>query len=59
MILLSPALSQRTNSLALFFVKGNAYAYALLEVAVKTKQKGKPIGVVDDRQNLETEIIGI
>ncbi|MEH1837711.1 MAG: hypothetical protein V7L20_02845 [Nostoc sp.] len=35
------------------------YAYALLEVAVEAKQKGRHIWVADNNQNLETEIIGI
>ncbi|MEH2331536.1 hypothetical protein [Nostoc sp.] len=35
------------------------YVYAFLEVPVEAKQKGKPIWVADDNQNLETEIIGI
>ena len=35
------------------------YTYALLKVALEAKQKGKPIWVIDDNQNIETEIIGI
>ncbi|WP_375506838.1 hypothetical protein [uncultured Nostoc sp.] len=35
------------------------YAYALLEVALEAKQKGKHIWIADDNQNLEAEIIGI
>ncbi|PHJ56213.1 DNA-binding protein [Nostoc linckia z18] len=34
-------------------------AIALLEVAVEAKQKGKHIWIVDENQNLETEVIGI
>jgi hypothetical protein len=34
-------------------------AIALLEIAVEAKQKGKHLWIVDDNQNLETEIVGI
>lgn len=31
----------------------------LLEVALEAKQQGKQLWITDDKQNLETEIIGI
>lgn len=34
-------------------------AIALMEVVVEAKQEGKHIWIVDDNQNLETEIVGI
>ncbi|AFY46885.1 hypothetical protein Nos7524_0990 [Nostoc sp. PCC 7524] len=34
-------------------------AIALLEIAVEAQQKGKHLWIVDDNQNLETEIVGI
>jgi hypothetical protein len=32
------------------------YAYALIEVAIEAKQKGKYIWIADDNQNLETDL---
>ncbi|AUT02385.1 DNA-binding protein [Nostoc sp. CENA543] len=34
-------------------------ALALLEIAVEAKQQGKHLWIVDDNQNLDTEISGI
>jgi len=34
-------------------------AIALFEVAVEAKQKGKHLWIVDENQNLETEVVGI
>ncbi|WP_427159787.1 DNA-binding protein [Aliinostoc sp. HNIBRCY26] len=34
-------------------------ALALLEIAVEAKQQGKHLWIVDDHENLETEISGI
>ena len=31
----------------------------LMEVAVEAKQKGKHLWIVDENQNLETEVVGI
>ncbi|QLE59704.1 DNA-binding protein (plasmid) [Nostoc sp. TCL26-01] len=33
-------------------------AIALLEVTIEAKQKGRHIWITDDKQNLETEIVG-
>ncbi|MEH2384570.1 MAG: DNA-binding protein [Nostoc sp.] len=60
---LSPELYQTLNNLMQHLNGDNAEvlikAIALLEVAVDAKQKGKHIWIVDDNQNLETEIVGI
>ncbi|MBN3947244.1 MAG: DNA-binding protein [Nostoc sp. NMS7] len=60
---LSPELYQTLNNLTQHLNGDNAEvlikAIALLEVAVKAKQKGKHIWIADDNQNLETEIVGI
>ncbi|MBW4675790.1 MAG: DNA-binding protein [Desmonostoc geniculatum HA4340-LM1] len=67
---LSPELYETISNLAQHLHGNNAevllkamptagYAYALLEVAVESKQKGKHIWIVDENQNLETEVIGI
>lgn len=34
-------------------------AIVLMEVAAEAKKEGKHIWIADDRQNLETEIVGI
>ncbi len=60
---LSPELYETISNLAQQINGDNAEvllkAIALLEVAVEAKQKGKHIWIVDDNQNLETEVIGI
>ncbi|MGF1934668.1 MAG: DNA-binding protein [Nostoc sp. ChiQUE02] len=60
---LSPELYETLNNLAQQINGDNGdvllKAIALLEVALEAKQKGKYIWIVDDKQNLETEIIGI
>jgi|GEM_PF-733488 len=33
------------------------YAYALIEITVEAKQKGKHIWIADENQNLETEVV--
>ncbi|MEH2303388.1 MAG: DNA-binding protein [Nostoc sp.] len=60
---LSPELYETLNNLAQQINGDNAEvlikAIALLEVAVEAKQKGKHIWILDENQNIETEIIGI
>ncbi|MCF2150291.1 DNA-binding protein [Desmonostoc muscorum LEGE 12446] len=60
---LSPELYEAISNLAQHIHGDNAEvllkAIALLEVAVEAKQKGKHIWIVDENQNLETEVIGI
>ncbi|MBD2415374.1 DNA-binding protein [Nostoc calcicola FACHB-389] len=60
---LSPELYETISNLAQHIHGDNAEvllkAIALLEVAVEAKQKGKHIWIVDENQNLETEVIGI
>ncbi|MEH2339643.1 DNA-binding protein [Nostoc sp.] len=59
----SPELYETLNNLAQHMNGDNAEVFlkaiALLEVAVEAKQKGRHIWIVDDNQNIETEIIGI
>jgi predicted transcriptional regulator len=60
---LSPELYQTLNNLAEKINGDNAEvllkAIALFEIAVEAKQKDKHIWIADDKQNLETEIVGI
>ncbi len=60
---LSPEIYETINNLAQQINGDNAEmllkAMALLEVAVEAKQKGKQIWIVDENQNLETEITDI
>ncbi|MBD2514416.1 DNA-binding protein [Nostoc sp. FACHB-973] len=60
---LSPEFYETISNLAQHIHGDNAEvllkAIALLEVAVEAKQKGKHIWIVDENQNLETEVIGI
>ncbi|MBX9258179.1 DNA-binding protein [Desmonostoc muscorum CCALA 125] len=60
---LSPEFYETISNLAQKINGDNAEvllkAIALLEVAVEAKQKGKHIWIVDENQNLETEVIGI
>lgn len=60
---LSPELYETLNNLAQKIDGDNSLvllkAIALMEVAVEAKQKGKHLWIVDENQNLETEVVGI
>ncbi|MFN6517180.1 MAG: hypothetical protein RMY29_022100 [Nostoc sp. CreGUA01] len=60
---LSPEIYETISNLAQQINGDNAEvllkAMALLEVAVEAKQKGKHVWIVDENQNLETEITDI
>ncbi|MBE9210994.1 DNA-binding protein [Nostoc sp. LEGE 06077] len=60
---LSPELYETINNLAQHLNGDHAEvllkAIALLEVALEAKQKGKHLWIVDEQDNLETEIVGI
>ncbi|BAY15278.1 hypothetical protein NIES21_10940 [Anabaenopsis circularis NIES-21] len=60
---LSPELYETINNLAQQLhgdhVEVLLKAIALLEVALEAKQKGKHLWIVDDHDNLETQIVGI
>ncbi|MEA5565313.1 DNA-binding protein [Anabaena sp. UHCC 0399] len=60
---LSPELYETINNLVQQINGDNTEVFlkaiALLEVVVEAKLKGKHLWITDDKQNLETEIIGI
>jgi hypothetical protein len=59
---LSPELYETINNLAQQINGDNAEvlikAIALLELAIEAKQQDKHLWIVDNQQNLETEIVG-
>ena len=60
---ISPELYQTLNNLAQTMDEDSAIillkAIALMEVAVEAKQQGTHLWITDDKQHLETEIVGL